>query len=239
MKPQRAEELLYDSEATLRLLDAEVARVRKDDAAPGPADPALQPVEGLVQNLHSFDKKPAIMLLPHVLTKATDEIRAMLASLRDSRAALEHATVDRLATTQNKLREVSSATEVAATDMLDGLDRAQQLIDQLDGLDDAPVERRKDIRNQLRDEIFTVMSHLQFQDITTQQLNHASRILIEMEERLNEVARIIDPDSSGFHTASVREEAIPDEKTFDPNATVKDAETRQALADEVFRKTGT
>ena len=45
-------------------------------------------------------------------------------SLRKSRGLLEQAAMERLKSTHERLAEVSSATEMAATGMLDGLDRA-------------------------------------------------------------------------------------------------------------------
>jgi chemotaxis regulatin CheY-phosphate phosphatase CheZ len=238
MKP-RAEEVLYESEATLRLVDAEVERLRQSDGAPqAPAAESAAPVKDLMNQLTDFGQKPAIMLLPAVLQRATTEIRGLLTSLRDSRSVLEQATVGRLASTQDKLKDVASATEVAATDMLDGLDRAQAMIDELDAAE-ADVQLGRDIRNRLRDEIFMVMGHLQFQDITTQQLNHASTILVEMEQRLNEVAKVIDPTQMGFSADAVSKMITPDVNTFDPNATTKNQKERQALADDVFKKTGT
>ncbi len=227
----RVDDVLHDSEAALRLVDAEIARVKQQDGL----SPEAAPVATLVNELSAFDKRPAIVLLPTILNKATEEIRALLTSLKDSRNAIEAATIGRLETTHSKLKEVTSATEVAATDILDGLDRAQALVDKLDACED-DKEAGRAIRNELRDELFTATTHLQFQDITTQQLNHAARVLVEMEQRLAEVARVIDP--TGSDPANLVAE-LPDEKTFDPNATTKNADVRQALADSVFKRTGT
>lgn len=232
MTPSRAEEVLYDSEAALRLVDAEVARLRQQDGL----SEAAAPVKAAVQGLEAFESKPAIVLLPSILTKATEEIRLLLTALRQSRSALETATVGRLATTHDKLKQVTNATEVAATDILDGLDRAQALIDKLDA-SEGDAEASRDLRGQLRDELFTATTHLQFQDITTQQLNHAAKVLVEMEERLAEVARVIDPTGGGFEPDPAR--TAPDAATFDPNATTRNADERQALADAVFKRTGT
>ncbi|MCU0623935.1 MAG: hypothetical protein MUF53_08725 [Gemmatimonadaceae bacterium] len=232
MTPNRVEEVLYDSEAALRLVDAEVARLQAQDGL----SEAAAPVQALVDGLQHFDKKPAIVLLPAILSKATEEIRTLLESLRASRSAIETATVSRFATTHDKLKQVTNATEVAATDILDGLDRAQALIDKLDAAE-GDLEASKAIRNELRDELFTATTHLQFQDITTQQLNHAAKVLVEMEERLAEVARVIDPTGHGFVPDAARQ--APDVATFDPNATIKNADERQALADAVFKRTGT
>jgi chemotaxis regulatin CheY-phosphate phosphatase CheZ len=227
----RVDEVLYDSEAALRLVDAEIARVKQQEGISAEA----APVASLVQDLSAFDKRPAIVLLPTILSRATEEIRTLLKSLKDSRSAIETATLGRLETTHNKLKEVSSATEVAATDILDGLDRAQALVDKLDACED-DKEQGRAIRNELRDELFTATTHLQFQDITTQQLNHAAKVLVEMEQRLAEVARVIDPTGG---MAEQLASAAPDERTFDPNATTKNADVRQAVADSVFKRTGT
>lgn len=232
MTPNRVEEVLYDSEAALRLVDAEVARLKAQDGL----SESAAPVQALVDGLQHFDKRPAIVLLPAILSKATEEIRTLLESLRASRSAIETATVSRLATTHDKLKQVTNATEVAATDILDGLDRAQALIDKLDAAE-GDLEASKALRNELRDELFTATTHLQFQDITTQQLNHAAKVLVEMEERLAEVARVIDPTGHGFAPDNARH--APDAGTFDPNATIKNADERQALADAVFKRTGT
>lgn len=227
----RVDDVLYDSEAALRLVDAEIARVKQQEGLSAEA----APVASLVQDLSAFDKRPAIVLLPTILSRATEEIRMLLKSLKDSRSAIETATLGRLETTHNKLKEVSSATEVAATDILDGLDRAQALVDKLDACED-DKEQGRALRNELRDELFTATTHLQFQDITTQQLNHAAKVLVEMEQRLAEVAKVIDPTGGMAEAMSGQ---APDERTFDPNATTKNADVRQALADSVFKRTGT
>jgi hypothetical protein len=78
------------------------------------------------------------------------------------------------------------------------------------------------------------MGALQFQDITSQQLSHASAVLIEMENRMLDVAKLFDQNAAhvGFLTDGPL--GAPDHATYDPNATTLNAETRQALADEIF-----
>jgi hypothetical protein len=83
----------------------------------------------------------------------------------------------------------------------------------------------------MREEIFGMMGCLQFQDITTQQLAYASSVLTDMERRLLQIAKLFDP-------ASVMLQAVvtsPDPRTFDPRATTKNADQRQAVADEIFK----
>ncbi|HEX6037817.1 hypothetical protein [Longimicrobium sp.] len=211
----QANELLLDSEASLRLVDTVLAEI--GEPAP-PAAPAIAVAEGLAA-------------LPQVLLRAYGEINNALTALRQSRGTLEQSTVEKLQLTNEKLREVSSATEVAATDIMDGIDRAIAMVDELET--PADPERHAEIRNSLRDELFGVMGHLQFQDITTQQLSHASSTLVEMEARLVQLARMFDPSQLGLEgPVETHVEALG--VAYDPYATVNGADSRQAVADAIF-----
>jgi hypothetical protein len=226
--PSARTALLYDTEASLRLVDGELRALDGGDAgapAPGPADhlrallasPAGQPV--------------GLAALPFILERANAEIQGVLANLRDSRTALETATVEKLQHTSDKLKEVTSATEVAATDILDALDRTQGMVDDLDAADaSGDRDRARDVRDRMREEIFGMMGALQFQDITTQQLAYASSVLSDMESRLLQIAKLFDPAAARAGTSG----AAPDPRTFDPRATTQRAGERQALADQIF-----
>jgi chemotaxis regulatin CheY-phosphate phosphatase CheZ len=250
---RRTDELLYDSQATLRLLDHELSELRAPGAVPAayPAPAAVAAVAAVAaiapaapscQCGTAPSSLAATASLPALLERASGEITAVLTSLRQSRDALTQTSVERLAQTNEKLREVTSATEVAATDILDSLDRAGQIVDALDAEDGAPAEggeerRGPALRGQLRDEIFGMMAALQFQDITTQQLNYASSVLVDVEARLTQLAHLFESGStSATATAAAALGRAPeiDAATFDPNATTRHAETRQALADEIF-----
>lgn len=213
MASRATHEILYDSEASLRLVDSALEDLRGHSAEPG--TPA------------------AIATLPHLLLRTYAEIINVLGSLRESRGALERAAVERIHHTHEKLREVSSATEVAATDIMDAVDRALGMVDELDAEEgDRATERSTGLRASIRDELFGVMNHLQFQDITTQQLNYASSVLDEMEQRLNQIAGIFDPKMFGAQPLKLDEPTGP--LNYDPAATVANSEGRQALADEIF-----
>lgn len=224
-----ATEVLYDSEAALRLVDRQLDELRRE-----PEPPAH--TEDTRQHLHALLAQPVgqgvgLAALPLILTRANEEIHAVLASLRDSRSALEAATVEKLQHTSAKLREVTNAAEVAATDILDGLDRAQGLIDRLDESDaSGDREGARGTREMLRQELFGMMECLQFQDITNQQLAYASSVLTDMENRLQQIAKLFDPTT---HLGGPTIEP-PDPRTFDPAATTRNAEERQALADSIF-----
>jgi chemotaxis regulatin CheY-phosphate phosphatase CheZ len=218
MGDPRTQEVLYGSEAALRLVDQELHdlhEVSRDDS------------HGMTSGLAD---------LPQILERANAQILGVLSRLRESRAALQSSAVEKLQVTHAKLREVTSATEDAAINILDACDRATGLVDDLDAIDAAPAPDRLKagaVRATLRDELFLMMGALQFQDITSQQLNHASAVLVEMEQRLIEVARLF--DTNAHHDgSSVSLMTGPDLSTFDPNATTRNAEGRQALADEIF-----
>lgn len=217
--PRRADELLYDSEASLRLVDT----VLEDLGTPQPEPTALAAAAiGLNE-------------IPELLLRANREINSVLDSLRQSRDMLEKTASENLQVTHEKLREVTSATEVAATDILDGLDRSLALVDRLDAEAETEGGNSAETRAELRDEIFQVMGHLQFQDITSQQLSYASSVLLEMERRLAELASLFDPEVFG-HSQVLQPNAGLNLKPFDPAATTTDAENRQALVDAIFSK---
>ena len=220
--------LLYDTEASLRLVDGEL---RSLEGGPAPAAPS-SPADHLRALLNSPAGQPVgLAALPFILERANAEIQGVLANLRDSRTALETATVEKLQHTSDKLKEVTSATEVAATDILDALDRTQSMVDDLDAADEAADrERGRDVRDRMREEIFGMMGALQFQDITTQQLAYAASVLSEMEARLLQIAKLFDPAAAMVEAAAQG----PDPRTFDPRATTRHADERQALADEIF-----
>jgi len=168
--------------------------------------------------------------LPETLLKAHAEIVNVLQRIRASRDALESATVGKLHHTKDKLAEVSSATEVAANGILDGLDRAIALVDELDTLAGTDEVKSASVRSSLRDELFQAIGCLQFQDITSQQLNYASSLLVEMEARLGALSDTLDPTGAVI----VEPPTAPSLRTFDPGASIHDAEGRQALADSIF-----
>jgi hypothetical protein len=215
MTTSRAHEVLYESEATLRLVDQEISGLHDvRDAAPVPAI--------------------SLSELPDILEQANAQILNVLARLRESRAALQTTALERLQTTHEKIREVTSATEDAAINILDACDRATRMVDELDTIDqtDAPDRKKATgIRSNLRDELFLMMGALQFQDITSQQLAHASSVLVDMEQRLLDVARLFDHNVDAVY--ALRAHDAPDEQTYDPNATPCNPEGRQALADEI------
>jgi hypothetical protein len=218
----RAGDALYDSEAALRLVDAALTELRDDDPAEVGA--------AMADYARGEPSSIGLLGLSRILARAYAEITSVLHNLRESRAMLEDAAVERLQHTHDKLREVSSATEMAATDILNRLETAVGLVDEIESADSP---RRTEAAATLRDELFAIMGAMQFQDITAQQLNYASSVLVEMEHRMAQLARIFDPAAFGV----VGGTPTAPTGAFDPAASTENAEVRQAVADAIFETT--
>lgn len=212
-------ELLYDSAESLRRADRLLSDWRGRTAQPT-----------MVQQLESDAQ--LMPPLPEILHRAFGEIVHLLDNLSRSRSILEQAAVDRLHRTNAKLREITSTTESAATSILDSLERGLFL---LGVMDVQQPEHGTAERTELRDLLHGILAELQFQDITSQQLSHASTMLEDLEARLRGIAELIDASVLGGEFG--REHAALEDvqgQHFDPAATATDATDRQALADQIF-----
>jgi len=233
-------ELLKDSEATLR----EVAGILLelwDQVPSGNGATGEGPMSPGDENEAKKRSPARLGELIGVLMKTYREVNGVLDGIRQGRGILQKAAMERVQKTHAKLEEVTMTTELAATDMLDGLDRALSLVDQVvpvDAQSGADFGARQKAGDELRDELHRLVILLQFQDITAQQLAHAAGVLAEVEERLEGLTRLFDlhkldpnEDFMGLGLSTKDPEAAP---TFDPAASTEDAESRQALADEIF-----
>lgn len=247
-KTRISEDLLDDSAATLRLVDSLL-----DDLYEGEEVVTMES-ERMAEVVTELATGPSVLAqLPEVLLRAHTEIKVALESLRQSRGFLERTTLERVQRTHENLQAVSTATEQAATSMLDGLDRALLLIDRLDNSADpalagsatagaatagaataAEVEDASAIRTELRDELFHLISSLQFQDITAQQLRYASGVLEEIEERLVAIADLFDVGLAELDGAAPADDA-PRGETYSPSASMFGTRERQAVADDIFK----
>lgn len=233
-----------DTEATLRQVD-EVLNDFEEGGGRG----------RVRQVLDAMGERPAgLKDLVGILEAAYSEVVGIIQSLRESRGLLEKAAMERLQSTHAKLAEVSSATEMAATSMLDGLDRALVLVDALEDGDEAPAPSDEgersgaEIRDEIRDELNNLIGLLQFQDITSQQLGYASGVLLDIEERMMRIAEVFDfrseaealegetpGEMKGRDIARERATGGKDFDVCDPEASSFGADSRQALADEIFK----
>jgi hypothetical protein len=216
MRPPQ--ELLYDSEASLRLVDNAIEELSE---TPAELDGEAQ---GVSQHVMA---QPGIAILSETLLRAYSETASLLSRFRDSAGVLDTAGLDKLQQMRGRLHEVSSATETATSDILDGLGRAVAVVEQLDSSTTLPDADRHRMAASLREELGGLSSHLQFQDITSQQLVHIAALLGDMRERLSEVASMFDaaPDSNAKN---------PDAKSSDLQDPWSGGGEAQAVADEIF-----
>jgi chemotaxis regulatin CheY-phosphate phosphatase CheZ len=235
MAHERASELMYDTASSLRLLDAELGELAPRASAAASLASRAAPSTPAPQ-------ERVLPMQPSMFLRAMGEVQEMLASIKDGREQIRAATSERITSSSEKLNEVSSATANAALDIMDALERAVAKVDDLE-TDEARTDEAKSaaIRGDLRDELFAIMGHMQFQDITSQQIMHVQSLLSDVETRLADIANLFDAQSgeaaNTAPAAQASQRDVRDTVAFDPNATVSDAETRQALADTLFQRT--
>src|SRR5215218_8534612 len=118
MTSRQASELLYDSEAALRLVDNAIEEIRETDGRRGAENTDAARAAQLSEALAAANGPLGLVGLSQILARGYTEIVSVLGSLRESRTTLERATVDRLQQTHAKIREVTKTTEVAAADIM-------------------------------------------------------------------------------------------------------------------------
>jgi hypothetical protein len=219
MTARHANELLYDSEAALRLVDSAIEDIREAGPRASTGLSAESLHAGHLRDLLQAAGPLGLLGISKILARGHGEILSVLGSLRESRDVLARTSSGR-----------------AASDILDGLDRAVALVDQLDAeASDGDATASANLRNTLREELSSLVGCMQFQDIAAQQLSYASSVLSEVETRLAELASILGPAALGAAGAPAPAGASGP-ITFDPLASMANAEARQAVADEIFSR---
>lgn len=146
-----------------------------------------------------------------------------------------------------QLDKVSRQTEAAAHTMLDMVEkiteREQEVITGLNDLkgkiggdcDPECVSLIDDLvakADSNCNDAFVIMDALQFQDITTQQMDHAASLLEEIEGKLDGVMNVLHSDDGKPKTS---EPSKPKrERAFDPHADMFEKKTDQAVIDSIF-----
>ena len=109
---------------------------------------------------------------------SSSELSQVLNGIRLTRETIQSYSVERLRDSNVRLSEVTSATETAAMQMLNGLDRTLAMIDRLE--ESGETLPPHEMCDALRAEVNQLYGHLQFQDIITQQLNGVAGLLAEV-----------------------------------------------------------
>jgi hypothetical protein len=217
MRP--AEELLYDSEASFRLVDHAIQELSASGAE------LDREATGFLA--HVMAQPGGFAELSRTLLRAYAETAGIVGRFRETAGMLDSTGIDKLKEMHGHLQEVSSATEVATHGILDGLTRAVSLVEKLDEAEQLSDADRHKMMSSLREELGGVVNHLQFQDITAQQLKHIEVQLADMNRRITQVVKIFAPPAVTF---AKQPEAVPShEMNLAP-----DPEAGQAVADEIF-----
>ncbi|MCC7001878.1 MAG: hypothetical protein IT357_06960 [Gemmatimonadaceae bacterium] len=176
----------------------------------------------------------SLLQLASTLLRAYAEVASLLDRIKQSRGILQEAADARLEQMNKKLSAVTTATEMAATGMLDGLDRAIAVVTELEQEAEESQDLVRHARyTALREELYGVMTFIQFQDITSQQLGYAAAVINDTEKRLEQLTGLFEPFAADV--SAVSGNAVPHSapKHFDPNA-VADKTDSQAFADSLF-----
>lgn len=179
--------------------------------------------------------------VPLSLDKTYEIIKDIITSVHKSRFQLKGAVDGLIKQTGEQLIKVTSATEAATTKILDVSDqltaKQNDLVDKLDTLKDkggddlasAIEEIKNDIYSQ-QDDTFMILDYLQFQDITSQQLEGAFGMLVQIEEKLLIVANLLEGlDNLTFEKLQERN------KAYDKDAEFSDKAETQVAIDGLFK----
>lgn len=220
---------LADLEAKLGLMHQLVSGVLAMEQDGGELAPILAIAETLAR------QQPDLKELPAALSQAYRSVSSALGDLRVSRETIRAHALDRLQRTHDRLAEVTSTTESATSLLLDGLERAQGMIDRLEraslGGTDGSASDVRVVAQELRQEVNSLFQILQFQDITSQQLGAAGELLAGVEQRLQSVASLFESDAAGQPERPGAAGALP---VFDAAASTRNGEARQELADTIL-----
>ncbi len=146
----------------------------------------------------------------------------------------------------HQLDKISQQTEAAAHRMLDMIEqitqREEQLIAGLGTISQMAAAGNvsgisvlaQDLGGQANttlNDAFTIMNALQFQDITSQQMDHAAALLEDIEAKLHNILQIIGGEEFKSNLVPVRKE-----RAFDPHADMDGSQTKQADIDSLFQR---
>ncbi len=181
----------------------------------------------LVELATILTKRPDLTILPGLVVRAYSEVTDALGGIQRSREAIQHYSFERLQRSHAKLSEVTNVTESATLELMNGLDRALALIDRVGAMTPDNADAA-DAIGSLRNEVNELFGHLQFQDITAQQLAGVGSLLEDIEARVKAVLTLFDAGSRQPAAAPTAGLA------YNPDASFDDVRGRQAAIDATF-----
>ncbi len=186
----------------------------------------------------------------HMLVSEIENfISNVVSDLELSEEELKKSSKKILTRVSEQLEKVTESTQMAVNSVLNRIDqiceRQNTIFEQIVSLREKLSEKQSEsesmmellsrienLENEIQGEAFEIMNEMQFQDITTQQIQLAQQLLEEAKQKLLDFRKVLNAFGEGV-SESAREQMQAVRSTFDPGATMKDREVRQKLADDV------
>jgi chemotaxis regulatin CheY-phosphate phosphatase CheZ len=156
-----------------------------------------------------------------------------------------HQSTNLIPTATEKLGKVTSATEMAATEVMDIVDNVIQKLNSMgQSLEDIEKicessalstqikEKTDEVRAGIdgsQEDLFSIMNALQFQDITTQQINSISDTITNVQIRLGDLLKGFEDD--GITIKELKKVSFDPNAEFDFDSSAKS----QKVADEILK----
>lgn len=220
--PSDLRELGSELDACRRLVTELETELGASGLAEHQHDPRVRALLGRILS------RPTLLALPTLLVHARAELRDVLDGLQVSREELRSRVVDRLRASHGIVGEVNATAESATMALLNALDGALQSVSGMKGLEGDAVEAA---RAKLEEEISAMYAHLQFQDITSQQLQGVAANLANVQEQIDAVARLFEQRAAAHDAPRADAAGEPSQHlAFNPQASFQvSAETRRVV----------
>jgi len=184
------------------------------------------------------------------LKELTDSISTMMEAFRKIRQPIQESSV-KVPTSANQLERVTEQTELATHKVLDMVESITTSESQISGwveqikelIPDEVLSSQSQIDTLLTNikanaednmnDSYNIMDALQFQDITTQQIDHAISLLDDVEDKLISMLQTVGVKSADQSTIR----PVRKTKAFDPDADFSaNAPTQQQEIDKIISK---
>ena len=201
-------------------------------------------IEDISQHLdHIIDK---MSRLTNKANLTYQLVHNVIDSIHSSRKELKQSVDGLLKQTGNQLHKITSTTQDATNKILDEADKLNSdqeiIISKLDELackcdmaenNNKIIAEIKDMVYSNQESTFNIMGHLQFQDITAQQISGAYSLLSDTEKTLLYVSNLMKEFDFGENDPDILLPSI-DKNAFNAGATFKDKTDIQGLIDDLF-----
>lgn len=185
------------------------------------------------------------MKIQEEIAGLTRSINDIIKNFKDLKNPLQESQ-DKVPLATNQLDKISEQTEAATHHMLDLIEgvsmREEEMMSGLTELKEQFGEGNAKAVEQIDalmskaeanvNDAFTIMNALQFQDITSQQVNHAAALLEEIETKLRQIQQFFGLNCSGEEGDEEAEQRK--QRVYDPHADLYEKKTEQQEVDSLF-----